>query len=277
MTRNVVRSLHRRGALATWRSPSAQSQSLRRYSEASEQPLPPSSASSSNEETLRLLRVADQKFLRECKGQADDFINHIKKAKKTAEAIPLTVQANPGSKIPPYQLGYPRTLFQKTVSERADRTIEAAQTIKEHLIDLQYAPYEDKAENPLVKFEKDIEREGWTREKKEAQSKEWEFQLEAQLPRLTRSAKALYEDHQSALGRMRSTSTTPSFQRARDESSSEAIRGEERAFKDARKVERPSRRARDAEKQEDGKHNPPALDLKALQNQLADSINKNPK
>ena len=276
MTRNVARSFNRHYALALWRSPSAEPIFRRGYSKEPEQT--PSVATPSDKEQIQqLLIVADQQYLRECKSQANEFIDHIKNATDTVQAIPLTVQADPKSRIPPYQLGLPRTLFQSPVPERAKRTIEAAQTVKEHLTDLQFEPYKDKAENPLVKFEKEIEAEGWTREKKESQSKEWEFELEAKLARLKRDARTLNEDYQNELSGMRNSSAAPSFQPVMGESSEETDRGQ-REFKDARRDRRPSSKARDAEKADSTDTPPPPVsDLKTLQNQLAASYNQSPR
>ena len=84
MSNNVVRSLNRPCALAQWRSPSTHTAARRCYSDETEETSPVSRSKASREENLHLLRVADQKYLREAKGQTNDLINKVQKVKDTS-------------------------------------------------------------------------------------------------------------------------------------------------------------------------------------------------
>jgi hypothetical protein len=138
--------------------------------------------------SIHLLRVADQKYLAETRAKTEEFIQEVNKIKVDIASLPVTVQEIP--EIPAYTLGRSRLVSREDIPHLADRTVSAAEHVREHLIDLQYERYKDGDDDPLRKFEKKTE--SWTEEEKRERLHEMDMKDEAMLARLNRNTEEMY-------------------------------------------------------------------------------------
>ena len=132
------------------------------------------------------------------------------------------------------------------------------------MIDLQYAPYKDKSENPLVEFEKSIE--DWTAEEKKSEAKKLEYEGEAMLARLNDNSRVLYERLQEMISESRKSAVTLEEKTAMDTSIGRGGRLRRVAGRGERRAEKENSAPAPAP--------PPEQDLHDLQKQLQESMNK---
>ena len=190
MSRNVVRSIRRPCVKAQWHSQPIQ-HSIRRWYSSTEQTQSPEEITSNlplihdREQTLQLLRNLDQKHLSACRRGTDDILRLIPQARDEVAKIPIAVQTLP--EIPPYTLDRLRVLSRSTIPTLAEETVTAAKDVREHLIDLQYKPYEDGDKNGRTAFEREVA--AMTEEEKARRYSEVQLLAEGQRIRLQKRVK----------------------------------------------------------------------------------------
>ena len=179
MPRNVVRPLNRLCASVQRRyTPTAS----RAYTSDDAPP------NISHQDTVQILRIADQQSLRKSKIHIDALLSHITQLRTAISALPTTIQHLP-SEIPPYTLGYLRIKTDHDFPLAAEKVVSSAKNLRSHLIDLQFEAYVDRKDSAMVEFEEEIQ--GWTKEEKEDTLGNWLYEEEARLGRLNQSARKL--------------------------------------------------------------------------------------
>ena len=239
MPRNVVRSLSRPCARVQWRPAYSQNGIRRWYSENGEldsqkSELTKASIVDDPDLSIHVLRVADQKYLAETRAKTEEFVREVNRIKEDVASLPVTVQVIP--EIPAYSLGRTREIYREDIPHLADRTINAAEHVREHIIDLQYERYNDRDDNPLRRFEKKTE--SWTEEEKRARLHEMKMKDEAMLARLNRNSEETYNDVTATIARhMRLKGAPKAPMPSFGEASIDLYGADERSFKDASQIE----------------------------------------
>lgn len=210
MSRSVVSSLRRPCTKSRWH-PHVTQHSIRRwYSESeqaqeTEEPIPEVAIVQDREQTLHLLRNLDQKHLSACRRSTDDIIRLVPKAKDDMAALPVTVQTIP--EIPPYTIGSLQRITRHALPDAAEHTVAAAKHVREHLIDLQYQPYNDGDENSSTLFEREVA--NMTEEQKWERYNELKLQAEAQAARLDRKAREVAKKTEEMIARHKKLKGAP--------------------------------------------------------------------
>ena len=234
MPRHVVRSLSRPCARVQWRSRYVQHGIRRWYSEELETEKPEVTKASiidDPDRSIHLLRVADQKYLAETRAKTEEFMREVNRIKEDVTSHPVTVHEIPD--IPTYTLGRARLIYREDIPHLAERTVGAAEHVREHLIDLQYERYQKREDDPLRKFQKTAE--NWTEEEKRERLHEMNMKDEAMLARLNRNTEEAYKDIAATIARHLTLKGAPKEPMPGfGEASVDVYGSDELAFKDVR-------------------------------------------